>query len=134
MKPVSLVVFAATASAAAAVDGSAGGYRCDEQGGERGVCVNGGGPFPNSTCGAGCGHHGVTNCVTDWDCSLAGTCTAAGTCDCDPWASGSDCSCNPPAPTTHPARTAVHNHTTPTTLISAPSPPPAPPALMAEVV
>ena len=77
-----------------------GQYRCDPFGGERGVCVNGwskdaigwwGGGFPNSTCGGTCGDKAPFKCATDWDCSLAGTCSA-GQCKCDPWTTGHDCS------------------------------------------
>jgi hypothetical protein len=70
-----------------------GGFGCDPHGGERGVCVNGGvGSFPTAACGDGCANASSSfACATDWDCSLAGACTA-GKCQCDAWASGSDCS------------------------------------------
>jgi len=50
--------------------------------------------FKTSACGAGCaGHNATSKCKTDWDCSLAGTCTlSTGVCSCDAWAGGSDCS------------------------------------------
>eukprot|EP01043_Picozoa_sp_COSAG02_P051257 COSAG02_NODE_5373_length_4390_cov_3.127709_2_plen_494_part_00 len=69
-----------------------GSYGCDPHGGERGVCVNGAGNFPNSSCGGGCASTSQpARCTKDWDCSLAGTCVS-GKCVCDAWASGSDCS------------------------------------------
>ena len=71
--------------------GGGGGFGCDPHGGERGVCVNGAGSFPNSSCGGGCANRSAAACASDWDCSLAGTCTA-GKCVCDAWTSGSDCS------------------------------------------
>jgi len=70
----------------------AGIYRCDAGEGERGVCIQGTGPYKDSTCDGKCGTP-APECKADWDCSLAGVCdTTSGKCSCDPWASGSDCS------------------------------------------
>lgn len=67
-------------------------YRCDVQGGERGVCILGPGNYTDSTCDGKCGTP-FAGCVSDWDCSLAGVCdVSTKACKCDPWASGSDCS------------------------------------------
>eukprot|EP01050_Picozoa_sp_SAG11_P029242 SAG11_NODE_8154_length_1054_cov_1.457592_1_plen_318_part_10 len=72
--------------------GGGSGFGCDPHGGERGACVNGAGNFSDSSCGGGCANTSHTfRCASDWDCSLAGICTA-GHCACDAWASGSDCS------------------------------------------
>eukprot|EP00937_MAST-01D_sp_MAST-1D-sp2_P001203 g1203.t1 len=70
------------------------GFGCDPFGGERGVCVNGYGDFPDAMCGGGCAKSSAGfKCASDWDCSLAGECDIkSGACKCDGWASGSDCS------------------------------------------
>ena len=81
------------------------GWGCDPLGGERGVCVNKAGNFPDSTCGGGCAKPSMGfACKSDWDCSLAGTCdVASGKCSCDAWASGTDCSYLAFAPLEHAA-------------------------------
>lgn len=77
-------------------------YRCDVDGGERGVCVmvmeDEGeiGRYKDSSCDNACGTIAQLNkkeysCKDDWDCSLAGVCVN-GKCNCDEWADGSDCS------------------------------------------
>ncbi len=83
-------------------------YRCDDGG----VCImavgtpksqfKGKGVYYDDTCDGKCGNgrEGDLNswiangkrCNSDWDCSLAGTCTPQGQCSCDPWADGVDCS------------------------------------------
>ncbi|KAL7430471.1 hypothetical protein ACHAXM_002205 [Skeletonema potamos] len=83
-------------------------YRCDDGG----VCImavgtpksqfKGEGVYYDDSCDGQCGNgrEGVLNtwisngrrCNSDWDCSLAGTCTPEGQCQCDPWAEGVDCS------------------------------------------
>lgn len=73
------------------------GWGCDPHGGERGVCVNKLGTYPDATCGGGgCAKPWPSpgfRCASDWDCSLSGVCDAGtGACECDAWASGSDCS------------------------------------------
>merc|ERR1712070_1063897 len=68
------------------------GYGCDPNGGERGVCVNGYGDFKDPDCGGGCANTTHSDCSSDWDCSLSGTCDHRGKCVCDAWATGSDCS------------------------------------------
>ena len=82
-------------------DPNARPYRCDANGGERGVCVKaeghahykGRGKFAQPDCDGQCGRvSGKFFCRSDWDCSLAGVCLCSGRCRCDPWATGTDCS------------------------------------------
>lgn len=85
-------------------------FRCDDAG----VCImavgtgvtnsqfKGEGVYYDDSCDNQCGNgregelsFWVANgrrCNSDWDCSLAGTCTSQGQCQCDPWAEGVDCS------------------------------------------
>ena len=73
-------------------------YKCDRNGGEKGVCVkvneenNEIGKYQGSTCDNACGNKKREySCKDDWDCSLSGICTN-GKCICDAWADGIDCS------------------------------------------
>ena len=67
-------------------------YRCDVDGGERGVCIldRHAGTHMAPDCDGAC-LAAPSKCQSDWDCSLAGVCED-GSCVCDSWAEGDDCS------------------------------------------
>ena len=68
-------------------------YRCDVDGGQRGVCISDRrqGNYTTANCDGSCAQTDSFSCTSDWDCSLSGECLS-GSCQCDSWASGRDCS------------------------------------------